>query len=204
MTNKDEKINVPINVNGTNIIPVLEKPDGLPSSNNFSNSINNNNYYMPNGQYYSYLQPKYDKNNFETRQHLDIFQNKEMDENNILKKLDNNDKSPDFFNMLNNDYDGANDQYYSYLQSLYDKNNFEFQQDLNAYQNKIGDDEQRVDENNDLYKLRIETIDDLQKIKNNQNIIMTTDHNEEFLCMNNNKNHIYIVIILFIFLIFLL
>ena len=203
MINKDEKNNAPINVSVPNIIKGTDKLNDTKGSEKYFNGINNN-YDGTDDKYYSYLKPTHDKNNFESQQDLNTYQKRDDGEEHILKKLDNNDGSYNFFNMLNNNYDGANDQYYSYLKSLYDKNNFELQQDLNAYQNKDGEDEQRIDENNDLYKLRIESVRDLQKIKKNKNIIMNTDHNEEFLCVNNNENNIYIIIILFILLIFLL
>ena len=118
------------------------------------------------------------------------------DENNYFNKLDNDDF-----------YDTDNNQYYAYLKSLYDTNNFELQQNLNAYQNKFGEEEQRKLENDELYKLKLETIEDLKNLKKYRNQIMDTYHNEEFISLNNdnNNNYLYItiIIIIIIFIIYI-
>ena len=118
-----------------------------------------------------------------------------IDENNYFNKLDNDD-----FN------DTENNQYYAYLKSLYDTDNFELQQNLNAYQNKYGEEEQRKIEHDELYKLKLETIEDLKNLKKYRNEIMFTDHNEDFISLNNDNNYyhyFYIIIIIIIVFIFI-
>ena len=85
-------------------------------------------------------------------------------------------------------------EYYKY-------NNFELQQDLNSYQNKNGDKELRNLETDELYKLKLKTIVDLDNLKKYRAEIMFTDHNEEFISLNNDYNYYYFYIILIIIII---
>ena len=131
-----------------------------------------------------------------------------MNDKNINDKIMNNNDSisklNSYFNRLSNDNfnsDTQNNQYYAYLNSLYEKNNFEAQQDLNAFQNLPGDEEQRYEEDKELYKLRLETINDLKNLKYQRSLIMNTDHNEEFTSMNNNNDMWWIILLMVVFII---
>ena len=85
-------------------------------------------------------------------------------------------------------------EYYKY-------NNFELQQDLNSYQNKNGDKELRNLETDELYKLKLKTIVDLDNLKKYRAEIMFTDHNVEFISLNNDYKYYYYYIILIIIII---
>ena len=179
-------------------INTIDITDTLDIDNNNNYHDINDNYYNMNNNYhdiddnYNNMNGNYDNINYNTNGNYDNLIN------NYFNKLDNDD----FI------HETDNNQYYAYLKSLYDTNNFELQQDLNAYQNKFGEEEQREIENDELYKLRLETIKDLENLKKNRNEIMYTDHNEEFITLYNNNNtynnylYFIIVIIIIVFLFF--
>ena len=162
-------------------------------NNNMNNSMNNMNS-MNNSM------------NNDINNNINNNMNNNINNNEIIDNgdIDSISKLNGYFNRLSNNNfnsDTQNNQYYAYLNSLYEKNNFEAQQDLNAFQNLPGDEEQRYQEDKELYKLRLETINDLKNLKYQRSLIMNTDHNEEFTSMNNDNDMWWIILLVVVFII---
>ena len=113
----------------------------------------------------------------------------------------------DYLNNSNkNDINRVDEQYYTFLKNIYNKNNFEQHQDFNNLFNSINNNNNNeknneINKNNEESKILLQTQKELNELNKERCAVIKTDHSEDFKNINNSlciKKIFYVFIFIII------